>query len=110
MPPKSPQYSFLEEYIMDVLKQNGLGKLTEENRKKYLPQLSTEAERQIGLALMPKLNEQNAVEFAKMMEKSENSPEVWQKFWRDAVPDYETVVTEVLVKFATQCADILAGK
>lgn len=102
-----PSYSFLEDFIMQVLEQSGLGELTEDNRQKYLPQLVAQAEYQIGLALMPKLNEEQAEEMGELMEAGDVTPEQWQNFWRLSVPDYDQVVQKVMEDFGKQCQQIL---
>ena len=43
------ELSFLENYIMEVLQDSGLGKLSEANRQVYVPQLAAEAEHRLGL-------------------------------------------------------------
>jgi len=102
-----PKYGFLEEYILQVLDQSGLGQLTEENRNKFLPQLVAKAEYNIGLALMPKLSEDDAVVFAEMMGDESIDSQQWQNFWKKAVPDFDQVVQTVLIDFGQQCRSLL---
>ena len=105
--PTQPNYNFLEDYIIQVLEQSGLGELTEENKKKYLPQLIAKAEYQIGLALVPKLNDKDAEVFAQMMDNGKATPKQWQEFWYGAVPSFDEVVQKVLVNFGKQCKELL---
>ncbi len=104
-----PNYSFLEDYILKVLEQSGLGELTEENRNKFLPQLVAKAEYNIGIALMPKLSEEDAGKFATMMEDQSITSEAWQDFWKKAIPDFDKIVQEVLIDFGKQCKTLLGN-
>ncbi|MBI5728958.1 MAG: hypothetical protein HY983_01785 [Candidatus Magasanikbacteria bacterium] len=103
-----PGFSFLENYIMEVLQDSGLGKLSEANRQVYVPQLAAEAEYRLGLELLPKLDKEQAEKFSGMVSAEESSPTVWQTFWRQAVPQFDATVQSVLKKFAEDCRKILA--
>ncbi len=100
------QFTFLEEYILGVLSQNGLDKLPEELQKFYLPQLMVEAEYRLGLALMPKLNEAQVDEFMSLVEKEADGKEM-MNFWEEAVPNFQDLVKETLLKFSEEVSSIL---
>jgi len=106
MPDQQPQFTFLEQYILEVLSQNGLDNLPEELKKSYLPQLMTEAEYRLGLALMPKLSESQIDDFMALVEK-EASGEEMMKFWQGAVPEFQDLVKETLLKFSEEVSGIL---
>ncbi len=102
------ELSFLENYIMEVLQDSGLGKLSSANRQVYVPQLAAEAEHRLGLELLPKLDQEQAKKFSDMVSAEESSPTVWQAFWKQAVPQFDTTVKSILKKFAEDCRKILA--
>mgnify|MGYP006307534713 CR=1 FL=1 len=104
----SAQFNFLEEYIKGVLMEIGIGELTEENRNKFMPQLISEAQYRLGLALTPHIPDEKMEEFTKMVDNEEEDPEKWKDFWEDAVPDYKDIVSETLDKFAKDCKTILS--
>ncbi|HLC69454.1 MAG TPA: DUF5663 domain-containing protein [Patescibacteria group bacterium] len=106
MPNPQPKFTFLEQYILEVLAQNGLDNLNEELKKSYLPQLMVEAEYRLGLALMPKLNETQVDEFMAFVEKGADGEEM-MKFWQAAVPDFQEQVKETLLKFSEEVSGIL---
>ncbi len=103
-----PEYSFLEQYVLTVLEESGFGQLSEANRRVYLPQLVAEAEYYLGLYLMPKLSTEGADKFAALANSGETSPEKWQKFWQEAIPNFDAEVKNVLIKFADRVRNILA--
>lgn len=100
--------SFAEQQVMEVLKQNGLGQISEANKQAYVPQLAAEVEYRLGLELMPKLNEAQAKECADLMDDEQATAETWAAFWRSAIPDFDSVVQRVLEKFSADCQKLLA--
>jgi len=102
------EYSFLDEYISEIIKNSKVGALSEENEKIYLPQLVAQAEVRLGSALMPKLDDKSAEEFTKLLNNEMSTSEEWQAFWRKSVSDFDEVVSKILIDFAEECKVILA--
>ena len=101
--------NFLQEYVLKVLKANGFNDLTEENQKKFLPQFVAEAEKRVGMNLLPKLNEENTKKFVELTKKQDASPEEWWEFWSNNVPDFLEIVKSTLADFAEEVKKILAA-
>lgn len=93
---------------MKILEESGLGTLSEANQRVYVPQLAAEAEYRLGLALLPKLDKEQAKKFSAMVSAEESSPAAWQAFWKQAVPQFDALTQSVLKKFAEDCRKILA--
>ena len=100
------KFTFLEEQILSVLEAGGLNNLSEENKEKFLPQLSAEAEYRLGLALMPLLSEEQGAEMVSLIDR-EAGPEELSKFWEASVPNLKEVVAHTLADFAEECKTIL---
>ena len=91
----------LEQYVLDALNKFGFSKLSEEDQKTFFTQFMAEAERRIGIAVMPLLNEQSAKEFSRLLEK-ETTPDEWFQFWNEKVPNFMDVVKNTMDKFAEE--------
>ena len=102
------QFDFLTEYVLELLKQNGLGDLTDEQKKTYLPQLLSQVEERIGLELLPKLSDANMEAFAGLAEKETTTPEEWKAFWYAAIPNFEGELQAILTGFTDEVRGILA--
>lgn len=107
MSSQKKEFSFLEDFILEVLKQNGLANLSEANQRAYLPQLVAEAEFDLGIVLLPKLAEDDAKKFAALGSNLNTTPGEWKKFWASAVPNFDAEVKKVLNKFAEKVSVIL---
>lgn len=103
-----PQFTFLEEVIVEILKENGFENLTDEQKKTLLPQFVAHAEVRLGAAVMPLLNEASANQLAALAEKPKTSSAEWLKFWTDSIPNFEEVVKEVLQNYAVELGQIFA--
>ncbi len=96
------QFSFLESFLKDLLDQHGFSKLSEEDQESYLPQFVAEAEKRLGVALLPYLKtETAAAEFEALLQK-DASAEEWSAFWQRQVPDFQQVATDALADFAKE--------
>lgn len=101
------KFTFLEEQILSVLESAGLNNLSEENKKRFLPQLSAEAEYRLGLGLLPLLNEEQGEVLTGLIEK-EAGAEEFAKFWQDSVPNLKDVISKILTDFGEECHQILS--
>jgi len=104
-----PKLEFLDQYILLVLKENGFEDLTPENQEQFLPQFTAEAQRRIGLALLPKLDEDSGEKMLDMAANEKTTPEEWQEFWTNSVSDFTEVVKQALLGYAKDLKKVLAG-
>lgn len=91
----------LEDLIINILRQHGYDNLTEDDQKAMRVQFTAEAERRLGLAIMPLMSEETARRFADMVEKNQD-PVMWYQFWKDNIPGFEDVVKKTLEDFAVE--------
>lgn len=101
--------NLLENYVADVLKANGFENLSEENKKIFLPQFTAEAEKRIGLAILPLLTVETAKEL-EAMSKKETTPEEWWTFCSANIPNFITVVGDTLKQYAEEVKEVLQKK
>lgn len=101
------KFSFLEQQILTVLENSGLGKLSEKNKEIFLPQLSAEAEYRLGAVLMQKLSEQQIQELVKLTDRGASAKEI-EAFWVNNVPNFAQTVSQVMQDFGKECLDILS--
>jgi len=99
---QAQQFDFLKMFIEQILDNNGFGELSEETRKQFVPMFAAEAERRLGLALLPLLTDAQAKELEALMKNSSRTPQMVEKFWKSSVPNFENTVKETLDKFALE--------
>ena len=98
------QYSFLEKFVVDALRQHGFDKLPTADQQAFLPQFVAEAERRLGIAVMPRLNSDAAMaEFNRLLQ-SEASVDDWYTFWKTRVPDFSELLQHTLESFVKELA------
>lgn len=103
------QFDFLYLRIQQILDQSGFAHVSEETRDMYLPQFVAEAERRIGLAVMPLLNEDSAKELAELIKNADTTtPEQMQQFWQTYVPNFPELVDSTLTAYAEEIKQILS--
>ena len=83
------QQDFLTRLAEQIIILAGLGPLTDEQKKQYLPTLVSLLEERIGLELMPLLDESGQERFAKLAGDQGTTAQSWQEFWSTHVPDFE---------------------
>lgn len=103
------QFDFLRQFIEHTLDDAGFDTLTEETRAQYVPQFVAEAERRIGLALIPRLTEVSAKELGELVDKEEVTPEEMRNFWTNNIPEFEKIVAETLKDFAIELKSTLSN-
>ena len=101
------QFDFLRSYIEQLLDKHGFETLSEETRAQYVPQFVAEAERRLGIALMPHLDESAAKEFESLLTNEDMTTDQLQSFWQTHVPNFESIVKETLENFAKEFAAII---
>lgn len=107
MDTNTSQFDFLYQRIQKILDENGFENLTEETRDQYLPQLVAEAERRLGVAVLPLLTEDSAKVLVGLMKDEKTTAEEMQTFWTTYIPDFENVIQTALDNFATEVKGIV---
>jgi len=95
------QFDFIKQRVLEILKNQGFDKLSEDDQKAYLTQFSAEAERRLGLAVLPQLSETAVIELEKMTNQ-DISPDQWFEFWNNNVTDFTGLVDKTLKDFAVE--------
>ena len=103
------QFDFLKQFIEHTLDEAGFDSLTEETRAQYVPQFVAEAERRIGLALIPQLTEASASELEALVEREDFTAEEMRNFWTTNIPDFENIVASTLKDFAVELKSTLSA-
>ncbi len=107
---QAPQFNFLHDYIEKIIEESGaFDSLAEETRNEFIPQFVAEAERRIGIAVMPELNEVAAKEFTALLESEDTTAEQLQTFWQKYVPDLDKIVKITLEAFKKEFIETLSG-
>lgn len=102
------QFDFLKMYIEKVLDDAGFDKMTEETRAQYVPQFMAEAQRRVGLALMPHLSADATDDLEKILKNNTLSSQTMQEFWKKHVPDFDAILQKTLSDFAVELKQTLA--
>ncbi len=102
------KFDFLRSFIEGAIEDAGIESLSEETKDQYVPQFVAEAERRIGLALIPKLEESSADELKGLFEVENPDQETVQNFWKTHVPDFDQVVKKTLEDFAVELKQTLS--
>ncbi len=97
----------LEEFVIRVLSECGMENLSKENKASFVPQYVAEAQRRVGVALLPLLDEASAKELVELMKQNEEDGEKWWKFWQSKVPNFKEVVAATLEAYATDMKKVL---
>lgn len=92
--------NILEEFVLRVLAECGLDDLSEENKAAYVPQYVAEAQRRVGEALLPLLDENGVEQLAELIKTKEENGEEWWQFWQNKVPNFNQVVATTLEAYA----------
>lgn len=100
-------FDFLTLRIQQILDEVGFDKVSEKTRKEFVPQFVEEAERRIGFALMPYLNESTSKDLNALLEKKDLKEEEMSAFWQKVVPNYKELVQTTLNDFAQEMKTIV---
>lgn len=103
------QFDFLESFIHNVLDEAGFEELSETTRNQFVPMFEAEAERRLGLNLLPLLNDKQSEELVKIAADTESNQENLVKFWQESIPNFEEVVKKTLDDFAVEFKQTLAN-
>lgn len=102
------QFAFLETFIHQLFDGAGFASTSEATRKQFVPLFTAEAERRLGLALVPLLNEAQAKELSGLLDSGDLNTEAMSAFWRASVPQFNKVVEKTLSDFAVEFKKSLA--
>lgn len=101
----TPQ-TLVEQAVLSVLIKHGFENLNENDQQAFFPQFVAEAERRLGLAVMPLLSEAAAEEFETLL-KQDNDADKWYAFWNTNVPNFDKLMSETLEKFGDEVAAVM---
>lgn len=104
----STQFSFLETMVLEMLRAKGFDRLSPADQEVFLPQFTAEAERRLGVALMPYLNNEAAMAEFNKLAGADTSAGAWFTFWNSRVPKFDEVVKKALEDFANEVAAAFA--
>ena len=93
---------FLEDFIDNLMEDVGLDSLDEQTKKRFRGQFISQAERRIGIKLMPELSDEDRSELSQKIKKGETDAQQMHEFWSDKVEDYTDLVREALDEFAVE--------
>jgi len=108
MEQQQPQFDFLYTKVQHILDENGFENLSEELRDQYLPQLVAEAERRLGAAVLPKLDEAGATKLVALIKDQNTTAEMMQTFFDEHVDGYKELVEQTLTDFAGEVKEIVS--
>ena len=95
------QFDFVQQRVLEMLKGEGYDQLSEDDQKAYLVQFTAEAERRLGLALLPHLTDQAATELEKVTNQ-DPTPDQWYDFWNKNIPNFVELVNKTLEDFGKE--------
>ena len=96
------QQEFIEVFVDELLNAPEFANITDETRAEYKPQLVAEAERRIGLAVLPLLDEAGAEAFTRILQSEDPAPADMEEFLRTHVPNIDDVMQKTLKRFAEE--------
>jgi hypothetical protein len=86
----------LDDFVQEVLVQNGFGDLPEDEQQRLLPQFTEQALIRLGAAIAPRLTPKGVKEFVKLSENDTAGAEDWAGFWKAYIPDFPTIAKTTL--------------
>lgn len=105
----APQFDFLQSYVEKLFDAGGFEGLSEETRREYVPQFTAEAQRRLGIAVLPLLSESSATELVTLLGNENTTAQMLQSFWQKAVPNFEAIVDQTLSEFALEFKNVIAS-
>ena len=105
----SQQFDFLESFIHSMLDEAGFAEMTEATRNQFVPMFTAEAERRLGLALLPLLNDAQLKNLADLTANEAIDENEMLRFWESSIPDFRKVVQSTLTNFAAEFKKNLAA-
>ena len=96
----------IEQAVLGILSQHGFENLSESDQQAFFPQFVAEAERRLGLAVLPLLDEEAAKEFEKKLHEEESADQ-WYAFWSKYVPNFNELIDDTLEKFGSEVAAVM---
>ena len=102
------QFDFLRTYIERLLDDNGFAAVKEDVRAQYIPQFVGEAQRRLGLAVLPLLDKNATDALSTLLDDPNVTQESIRVFWTAHVPNFESIVEKTLMDFAEELKGVLA--
>jgi hypothetical protein len=88
--------TFYNQAAKMILEKGGFGDLTDEQKKEFEPQIAVLVQDRVGIELLPKLDKEQAKEFAELSNVENTTPEQWSTFWNEAVPNFEDEIARIV--------------
>ncbi|MEK7680998.1 MAG: DUF5663 domain-containing protein [Patescibacteria group bacterium] len=101
------KFDFLRSFVDKLLDETGFAEMSEATRAKYVPMFIAEAERRLGMALLPLLGEENIDELMQLTDQDAPTEKMLE-FWKSKVPNFESEVNKVLQSFIIEFKQTLA--
>jgi hypothetical protein len=108
--PRNPadyHFDFLKSYINKILDEAGFADITQATRDEFVPQFMAEAQKRLGLALLPLLPTVAEAELMAMQKNNVNDPELVRAFWLRQVPNFDEVSGRVLAEFGEEVKNVV---
>jgi hypothetical protein len=86
-------------YILPVLDAQGFRSLSSTEQEKLLQPLIEGAVIRIVAGISQHLPPEGQTTFKDLHNRSEATPQIWEKFWHQYLPDYQTIVKDILTTY-----------
>lgn len=90
----------MQAYVDTLMERAGFASLPADLRQEYSDKIVIEANRRVGLTLLPLLNETSLKAFQKLMASSDATPAEAMTFFEKNIPDFQSKVQLALEEFA----------
>lgn len=100
------QFSFLDSYVEDILRENGFENMNEETRAMFVPQFVAEAEQRLGDAITPRLSAEAQKELDSLLAQPLDQTRM-RNFWTTHISGFDDVVAKTLEQFRIDVIQIL---
>ncbi len=103
------QTPFLEEFIINVLEENGIKDLTQEQKNVYIPEFSLRVYRRMGDTLISELDDKQLDQLSDLLSDPKATPETWYQFWQASIDDFTKQFMNVLMEFRSDVSSALVA-
>ncbi len=92
----------IKQFVEKIIREAGLDNMPEEFKEEYREKMILEAEKRMGIGTLKHLNESQAKELAKIVEKNSNNPDKINDFLEKNIKNYKELMVEALKEFAQE--------
>ncbi|PIQ96255.1 MAG: hypothetical protein COV67_10535 [Nitrospinae bacterium CG11_big_fil_rev_8_21_14_0_20_56_8] len=101
------QFDILSNFVENLI--SNVGDLSDEQKRFYVPQVTTLLEERIGLEMLPKLSEAHMEKYTELLERESTTADEWKTFWEMAIPNFQGEIEKILVDFAKEAKEMLSA-